>query len=117
MEEVGEEEMAGLGGGAALTALAAGELDEGTLDGGQEGEGNGELAELGRVAAVFEGVEVALGGASAVSAAPPPRPAISSSPSSSTPASPASRTISPIPPSPSPAMPQNRKILPITIKS
>ena len=65
VEELGEEEMAGLGGGAALTALAAGELDEGALDGGQEGEGSREPADLGRVAAVFEGVKVALGGAGA----------------------------------------------------
>ena len=53
VEEVGEEVMAGLGGGAALAALAAGEPDEGVADGGEEGEGSRKVADLGRVAAML----------------------------------------------------------------
>ena len=40
-EELSEEEVAGHGGGAALTALAAADFDEGVADGGQQGEGDG----------------------------------------------------------------------------
>jgi len=64
-EELGEEEVAGHGGGAALTALAAADLDEGVADVGQQGEGDGKLLKLGGVPPVLEGVEVALGGAGA----------------------------------------------------
>jgi hypothetical protein len=35
VQELGEKVMAGLGGGAALVAMAAGELDEGVANGGQ----------------------------------------------------------------------------------
>jgi len=70
-EELGEEVVAGLGGGAALAALAAAEPDEGVADGGEQGEGDRKLAELGRVAAMLEGVEVAFGSAGAGSFAAP----------------------------------------------
>ena len=70
-EEVGEEAVAELGGGAPLAAVAAGELDEGVADGGQEGEGGRKVAELLGALAVLEGVEVALRGAGAGASAAP----------------------------------------------
>ncbi|MGQ9573655.1 MAG: hypothetical protein ACUVV3_10835, partial [Dehalococcoidia bacterium] len=70
-QEEGEEVVADLGGGAALGGIAAGELDEGVADGGEEGEGGGELAKLEGVLPVLEGVKVAGLGAGAGSFAAP----------------------------------------------
>ena len=70
-QELGQKLVAGLGGGALLAAPAAGDLDEGVADVGQQGEGNRELLKLGGVPAVLERVEVAPGGASAGSPASP----------------------------------------------
>ena len=70
-EELGEELVAGHGGGAAATALAAVDLDEGVADGRQQGKGDSELLKLGGVPPVFEGVEVALGCSGAGSSTAP----------------------------------------------
>jgi hypothetical protein len=70
-KELGEEVMASHGGGAALTALTAGDFDEGVTDVGQQGKGDRQLLKLGGVLPVLEGVEVASGRASAGSFATP----------------------------------------------
>jgi len=70
-EELGEELVAGHGGGAAATALAAVDLDEGVADGGQQGKGDRQLLKLGGVPPVLQSVQVALGGAGAGSFAAP----------------------------------------------
>ena len=75
LDHAAEEEDGDLFGFALFGAVAAGEVQEGAAGFGDVGEDGAELCELGGAMAVFEGVEVASGGAGAGASAAPGFPA------------------------------------------
>jgi hypothetical protein len=69
LDEALEEEGGDFFGATLLELVAAGECEEGLASLGDGGEENADFRHLGGAAAVFEGVEVAFGGAGAGAAA------------------------------------------------
>jgi hypothetical protein len=61
VEELGEEQVAGHGGAATPTVLAAADFDEGLAEMREHGEGDREPLNLNGVPPVLEGVHVAFG--------------------------------------------------------